>query len=219
MGGDTLIVGREDGKVLVLNPKTLDEIKSLSPEGETPPRFIAAAPGGEWIAILFQNRKLWLYNAKNKRLQKAGLWSQGDISAVTFTSGETMLVVDNIARVRELELPSLTVTRTLSPAELPQLGEGWSVLGMKISYLTVHRYLITPLYNILPKPGELGRTLNYFVTGKKTLATSESEVFTDRDISADRHLQRNPWTPVWSCAIFIAVMLALGCWMIEKREF
>jgi hypothetical protein len=71
----------------------------------------------------------------------------------------------------------------------------------------------------LPKPGELGRTLNYFVTGKKTLATGESEILTDRDISSDRHLQRNPWTPVWSCGIFIVVMVALGCWLIEKREF
>ena len=44
-------------------------------------------------------------------------------------------------------------------------------------------------------------------------------ILTDRDISSDRHLQRNPWTPVWSCGIFIVVMVALGCWLIEKREF
>jgi hypothetical protein len=219
LGGNTLIVGREDGKVLIFDPKTLRERQSLSPEGETPPRFMEAAPGGEWFAILFQNRRLWLYDAENQRLREANLWSQGDISAVAFSSADTLLVADEIARVRELELPSLAVSRTFAPNTLPMLGEGWTVLGMKVNYYTLHRWFITPLYNILPKPGELGRTLNYFVTGKTTLATAESEIVTDRDISSDRHLQRNPWTPVWSCGIFIAIMLALGCWLIEKREF
>lgn len=218
-GGRVLIVGREDGKLLVLDPKTLRETKTITLEGDTPARFIAAAPGGNWFAVLFQNRRLWLFDAENQKFHEANLWSQGDISAITFTSADTLLVVDKIARVRELELPSLKVVRTFAPNEPPQLGEGWKWMGTNISYLTVHRYLITPFYFLLPKPGELGRTLNYFVTGKATLVSGESEAKTDRDISTDRHLQRNPWTPVWSCGIFIAVMLALGCWMIEKREF
>jgi hypothetical protein len=116
-------------------------------------------------------------------------------------------------------VPSLAEQRTFSPRVLPVLGDGWKVFGREISYLTVHRWFVTPLYHILPRPGELGSTLNYIVTGKKTIATGESEFISDRDIAADRHLQRHPWTPVWSCAIFIAVMLGLGCWLMERREF
>ena len=176
-----------------------------------PPRFIRASPDGRWLAILFQNRRLWLYDTQSDTLRRAGLWSQGEISGAAFSQNNALLVADNVARVRELELPSLKVLRTYSPVNLPRTVSSWRDWSYK--------YFVLPIYTILPRPGELGRTLNYFVTGEKTKATFTSQLFTNRDIATDRHVQRNPWTPVWTCGVFIVLMLGLGCLIIEKREF
>jgi len=219
--GGTLIIGRDDGKVFVLEATTLRQIEEYTPEGEVPPRFIESAPGGKWFALLFQNRKLWLYDATEKKMQKADLWSQGDVSAVGFSGPDALLVVDRVARLRELELPSLAVARTLDPVELPQFESG-ELLGVKVSFMTFYRWVLTPLYTILPRPGELGWTMRYVMTGEKTATWDTEEqpgIGRSADISSHKHAQRDPWAPVISCGVFVAVMLALGCWYIERREF
>mgnify|MGYP002624252724 FL=1 len=185
---------------------------------QVPARFVKGSPNGKWFAILFQNRQLWLYDAVEKKISRASLWSQGDVSAVTFNSASSLLIADRVARVRELELPSLKVTKTLDPVRLPHEDPNRS-----FGFMTFYRWVLTPLYTILPRPGELGWTMNYVMTGEKT-STLDDEgpqpgVGVSADISSHQHSMRDPWAPVISCGIFVIVMLALGCWYIERREF
>lgn len=217
LGGSKILVARDDGKVLVLDAATLQTQQEFSPEGSVPARFAVASPAGRFLAVLFHNRRLWMYDTQEKKLHKAPLWSQGEISAVAFSPTDTVLVADEVARVREFELPDWKTQQVFNPEKLPRLSDTYELpFGLKLNYYYVHRYFTSPLYTVLPKPGELGRFFRYITTGEETdafwLSASQS-------ISRQRHQQRNPWRAVWSSVLFVALMLAIGCWHIHRSEF
>jgi len=78
----------------------------------------------------------------------------------------------------------------------------------------VYHGLVSPLSMILPMPMELGETGRYLLSGKETTSGGLFEGTLDAP-----HEQLDPWTPVIRCSLFIVVMLALGCWYIERQEF
>lgn len=217
--GSVIVVALNNGQVFILSADTLDTIQTLSPEGEVPARFAAASDDGAWVAILFHNRELWLYDTRNKKLTKPNIWTQGDISAVGF-SGNRLLIVDRIARVREFDLPSMKQTRVFSPRQPPYLSEAFDFLGVKTNYYMFHKWIVSPLYAILPKPGELGWAVNYLATGEQTNQAWWSWWFQRGESTSDeRHQLRDPWRGVRSCAIFVVFMLILSCWKISRTEF
>ena len=77
-----------------------------------------------------------------------------------------------------------------------------------------YRYGILPLYTVFPKPGELDKTLDWLLSGRKTTAPTGSST----DLTAARQTL-HPWAPVWSSFAFAVVVLAVGCVYIEYREF
>lgn len=220
VAGAVIVVARDNGEVFVLNATTLDIEQQFSPEGEVSARFATASQNGEWVALLFHNRRLWLYNTRDRKLQEPNIWTQGDISAVNF-SGNRLMIVDRIARVREFELPSLRQTRVFTPKELPYLSESTEVLpGVEVSLFAFFRWFITPLYTVLPKPGELGWALNYLATGEQTQMGLWSRLWQRGESTSDeRHQVRDPWRGIRSCTLFVIVMLVLSCWKIRRTEF
>jgi len=78
-----------------------------------------------------------------------------------------------------------------------------------------YRYVIRPLYVLLPKPGELGSTVNYLLSGSAIESTTvASRQDLDAAVSA-----RDPWAPVWSSGLFVGVILAIGYLYLERQEF
>ncbi|MFV1967197.1 MAG: hypothetical protein ACC628_17345, partial [Pirellulaceae bacterium] len=78
----------------------------------------------------------------------------------------------------------------------------------------VYRYIMLPMYTLFPKPGELDRTFDDLLSSKNTT--------TDRDIAGDLEAVRqnfNPWTPLWSSAAFMVVVLLIACVYMEYQEF
>jgi len=80
--------------------------------------------------------------------------------------------------------------------------------------MRAYRYGLLPLYTIFPKPGELGTTFEYVMSGKETQATGSSE----ENLSASQR-DLDPWTPLWSSALFMFVVLGIACVYIEWQEF
>jgi hypothetical protein len=79
--------------------------------------------------------------------------------------------------------------------------------------LNGYRYILVPLYTIFPKPGELDKTFDYLISGKETEKTEGHADLT----SAQRAI--DPWTPLWSSAVFTLIVLAAACAYIEWQEF
>ena len=200
-GGSTLLVGRSDGQLLALDAETLKQRNSFQPEGTpTQPRFVEAAPGGRWIAALFHNRQLYLLDTSTDELSLAPFKGQGDISAVAFPNDAEILAADRTTRVSRYALPSYELTDRVA-----------AKLGVLES---AHRYAMVPLYTVFPKPGELDKTFDYILSGKKTKGNQEAA----EDLEAAQQTV-DPWSPVWSSALFTLVILAIACIFIERSEF
>ena len=124
---------------------------------------------------------------------------RGDISCAAFSSDNALYVAERAVRVSKYSLPDFKRTERYAP--------GLGVL------LTSYRYGLLPIYTIFPKPGELGTTFDYFLSDKKTETSSS-----DDDLS-DAQTATNPWTPLWSSALFMFVVLVIACVYIEWQEF
>jgi hypothetical protein len=196
--GKHLVVGREDGRVQVFDASTLNPVTEWKPEGVNPPRFIDASPDGRWFAVVFHTGRLWLFDAEQKTFRRASVSGQGTISAANFTPSGHLLVVDRTDRVSEYSFP-LKLEKRFSPHS-----------GL---LLNGYRYGLVPLYTLFPKPGELGETFDYLLSGKETEKTDG-----DADLASAQRVI-DPWTPLWSSAIFTAVMLTIACAYIEWQEF
>jgi len=199
-GGSSLVLGREDGRLQVLDSKTFAERLSTNPEGPHQVRFINASPDGRWFAALFHNGALWLYDAQTNAVVKARVSGLGGISSAMFAPEGDLLVADLAVRLTAYRLPDFHRQRRFAPR-----------MGL---LLRSYRYGILPLYTIFPKPGELDTTFNYFLSGKET---QERPGANENLAAAQRRV--NPWTPVWSSALFMLVMLVAACVYIEWQEF
>jgi len=199
-GGTTLVVGQRDGTILVLDADTLDERTRLPSDGSGPARYLVASPGGRRFAVVFHSGKLSLFDADEDSLVDANVVGQGDVSAVTFSAPDRLLVAHRSTRVTECRPGTGEVERRYAPAQ-----------GM---FERVYWYAVRPLYTVMPKHGELDNTVEYLLAASKAGA-EEGEA---KDLSLERQ-QLQPWTPVWSSLAFAAVILALGCLYVQRREF
>ncbi|MBC7851859.1 MAG: ABC transporter permease subunit, partial [Pirellulaceae bacterium] len=146
--GGTVLLGRANGQVVIFDGKTLETKETLEPEKESRVEAMAASPSGKTIAVLFENRRLWMYNVEEGKLELSRVTGQRDISAVTFASEDRLLVADRTDRVTEYS-EDMSVSRRISPS-------------MSL-YAQAFRYGITPIYTICPKPGEFYKTVTHIL--------------------------------------------------------
>lgn len=199
IGTNSVILSREDGKATLLSSQDLSLRDEIPLEPHSQPRIIAASSDGKQVGILFHNHRLWTIDSDSGKCHLANVRGQGDISAFAF-QGERLLVADRINRVLDYQIADSQLIASYSPA-------------MTTSQM-VYYYLVSPIYTVFPKPGELDNTVQYLITKKET---TDLGLFRG-DLSQVRG-NLNPWQPVWSSAIFVAIMLGLACLYIERHQF
>ena len=198
IGGGYVLVAGKNGKILLLDEKSLEEEASFSPEGKNPPRAAAASPDGKRFAVVFHTGKCWLIDPVEKKSQLAAVTGQGDISAILFTEPNRLLVAHQVTTVSDYDLTTGKRERHFAP---PLALTDW-----------VYRYAIIPAYTLFPKPGEFYKTVQYLLTDQQTVAQ-------DDDTLEAAQQQLHPWSPVWSGGLFVAVVLVICCVYIERQEF
>jgi hypothetical protein len=204
--GGTILLGRSNGEIVLFDEKTLETKQTLEPEKKSRAAAVAASPSGKWIAVLFENRRLWMYDVAEGKLALSRASGQGDISAVAFTGEDRLLIADRTNRVLEYSASDMQVQRRFSPA-----------MSM---YDQAFRYGVVPVYTVCPKPGEFYKTVTYILSEPpKKKAASEEQSGEDIEDDAPQREEIHPWSPVWSSAIFMAVMLAIGCVYMQWQEF
>ena len=138
-----------------------------------------------------------MFSAETAELTEPPVSGQGDISGVSFSSDGGLYVADRAIRVTKYALPDFNRQARYSPR-----------LNL---VLKTYRYGVVPLYTVFPKPGELDTTFEYFLSGKETADGGG-------DLSSAKETI-DPWTPLWSSALFTIVVLAVACVYIEWQEF
>jgi hypothetical protein len=199
IAGDLVLVAREEGKVFLFSAEDLSLKHDLTLEANSQPRFASASPDGSQFGMVFQNRYLWLIDSKTGDARRAPISAQGEVSGFAWT-GERLFVADYANRVVAYDPKTLSRERVIRPA----------LSRWELAYY----YAIDPLYKIFPKPRRLNKTVQYLITGKRT---------TDLGLlQGDLTLQRedlNPWQPVRSGLVFVAVLLLASCVYMERQEF
>ncbi|HVX13719.1 MAG TPA: ABC transporter permease [Pirellulales bacterium] len=200
VGGGRVLLARAKGQIDLFDAAKLEPQGDFDPEGSNTPRFVECSPGGETFAVLFHNRRLWLYDAAQQRPLRLSISGQGDISAVAFGGDhDRLLVADRFTRVTAYELPAGRITDRRRP----------SLTVFERIYL----YGIEPIYTVFPKPGEMSNVVDYLLTGNESVAVGPS---------TDLHTIRQKldiWGPIWSNIAFIAVVVGLGCFYTHRKDF
>lgn len=199
-GGKTLVVALSDGRVLVVDAADLEMKHTFHPAGKKPPRFAASAAGGRWLSVLFHNRVLWLYDARNEREANFSFRGQGNISAAIFDGPDRLLTADRGRRVTEYQLDPFRVETSRAEA----MGK------LEAAYY----YGLIPLYTIFPKPGELGEAVKYLLSDSQADALDPNS----QNLAARRD-SVDVAGPVWSSLAFLAVMLTLSCLYVWRSDF
>jgi len=197
--GDAAIgVSFADGRVDVHDSKTLKLRETYQPFEENRVVQLKASPDGRWLAAVFEHRRLWLYDGSNNTVSEPDVENPGDVSAVAFTAEGGLAVATDFDHVRQYDPESLATQRVFHPS---------LETGPRIYW-----YLVRPIYNVFPKPGELGDVVTYLVTEKRT---SSDTVQGSQPIVK----QLNVWQPLLSNVAFLSVVLALACFYVHRKDF
>ena len=200
VGGNNIVVALGDGAIKVLNATNYDEVSEHRPDGQNQPRFAVASPDGRWFAVAFHTGKLWVYDAEDREVLRVPGIRQGDVSAVNFSADGKLHVADRGRRVTSIGLPTGEKIDSYSaPLDI------WRKL---------YYYAVIPLHTVFPKPGELENTINYLLSERETVAADPASSRLDT-----ARIKTDPWAPVWSSLVFTLIVLAFGCYYVQKQEF
>jgi hypothetical protein len=201
IAGSTIVAGESDGTIHVYDAQTLERRSEFPSRGADGVQQIAASPDGRYFAAVFHDRRLWIYDAQQDAEARLPVSHQGDISAAAFLDGDRLAVAHSYNTISEYSIESAERIERLSPELSTAEWAYW--------------YLIKPLYTVFPKPSELKNLVQYVLTGKETAEFADDG---DRQ-NPNAHFKLDVWGPLWSNAAFLAVMLALGCLYVYRREF
>ncbi|HWB09586.1 MAG TPA: ABC transporter permease subunit [Pirellulales bacterium] len=199
IGGGRVLLASANGDIRLFDSAKLEPQGEFRPQGSNPPRFADVSPDGKLFAVLFHNRRLWLYDAASARPLRLSVSGQGDISAAAFATNDSLIVADRFTRVTEYQLS----TGKIADRRRPSL----SMLEK------VYLFAIKPIYTVFPKPGEMDNVVNYLLTGSESVSVGMGN-----DLRISRP-QLDIWGPIWSNLAFIAVVVGLGCLYTHRKDF
>lgn len=198
IGAGQVFLALADGEVRRYTAE-LKPLEAIASRIDGLPDSATLSSDGRYLAIVFHNQQLWLYDIRDARPCPLPILGQGDISAVAF-DGSKMFVADRLTRITEYDMDKL------------ERGRQWQApmpLAEKI-----YRYALHPLYTVFPKPGQLNDTVTYVLTSKDSQAGRVR--FNDPE---NAPAKLDVWGPVWSNLAFLIVVLAAACGYIYRKDF
>jgi hypothetical protein len=202
--GGRIALATGDGHVRVFDGSSLTEEVDLQSHARAKPRKLTGAPDGRRLAVLFDDGNVLVYDVEEQKPVSVRIGKQGDITAIAFSPDSRLLVADGFGRV---------VAYRLDPVE-----RGNSYESPLDTLQILYRYVVTPLYTIFPKPGELNDVVTYLVAGDPVELFEQSRAPRD-EMPREERPPVDLWAPIISNVIFLAVVLGITCVYIERRDF
>lgn len=200
LAGDTVMLAYEDGTLEARDFTSLEVQSSQILEPAIPARFLEASLDGQWVAVLLHDRSVWLYEVAQKTWTRADIAGNGDASAIGWDALGQLWVVTHGKQAAAYD---------------PSTGEVLKQAGEPADWLQLlDRFVLKPAYAILPKTGETWNLVNYLLTDQRTVLQGT--------YAGGLRSQRTPLdlrTPLIGHALWIVALLALGCWIIQRRDY
>ena len=205
---NTVLVATADGAMHLLDAATLqDKSTAQLPTGEVPLRILAN-PRKSQIGLLTHQGNLTIWDCQQATFSEAATDLSGRISAVSIDSDGNWMLANGRRTIFRLE----------NSAAQPEVFRG----GKEDWVYTVFDWVLDPLYSILPRPSDMDNAVRYLITGERTVVIDDSgdamgSADTD-NLKKDR-VTFEVWRPIATNAIFISVVLMIGCIYIKFYDF
>jgi hypothetical protein len=210
VAGNHVLLGRPSGDVTVLEATSLEEVTSLALSPGVQPRSASAASDGSILAFVASNNWVYLFDARTKSISAWESPLNGSCSTVAFGLDNQLLAADGRLAVKEYAGDAVSSTEQNEWSEAPT----W--------VYQMYDYGIVPAWTVLPKPAQLDDCVKYVMGQQRVSLMPRSNERAAGAVDNDP-LQLaedfNPWQVVRDNALFVLVMLSLGCFYISRRDF
>jgi hypothetical protein len=187
---------------LVIDLQSMKIAQKLEAIGEGTIKRIATDRRGR-VAILGTNGDIWIVSRDAGQTEwsvtKPNLPGQGDAVTIAFDSKDRLWLSHAVKNVDAWSSDLTASEKTYRPrSTIPE---------------QIFSYIINPLYMVFPKPSAINQTIQYAMKNPDSKLPAMNTA--DLDIP---QIELDPWQPIWSNALFITVMLSLGCWHLYRQD-
>jgi len=187
---------------LVVDLKSMTLSQKLDAIGDKSVKRIVGDRRGR-IAILTTEGDIWSLsrpeNEPSWNAAKPNLPGQGEGTTIAFDTNDRLWVAHTVKNIDVWSADLSVSEREFRPQ--PTTPEKF------------FSRLINPLYLMFPKPSAINQTIQYAMKNPE----SKLPAMNNADLDMPQ-TELDPWQPIWSNAIFITVMLSLGCWHLYRQD-
>ncbi|MFM8573998.1 MAG: ABC transporter permease [Pirellula sp.] len=195
--GNTAIVCPDSKTPMLVDLQAMKLRGTLDSIGDKTIKRTANAPDGR-VAILETNGKLWTIDTDIKPTAP-DLVGQGNISSMSYDQSGRLWVAHHVKQVDVWDKDLKGSEKSFRPA--------------RTTAEFLYDYIINPFYLVNPKPSAIQETIQYVLKNPDNKISAVDRA--DLDIP---QVVSDPWQPIWSNGIFIAVMLAASCWLLYRQD-
>ena len=194
----TCVVCPNGMKPFVIDVETMQVRKQLDEMGEITIKQIVADNNGNLI-MLSPDGTVWQFDSLADKAFKPSFAGQGKAHAIHFTKDGQLWVAHSGKKAELWDLAEKSSIRSLRPVS--------SVAEM------IYGYIISPFYEVNPKPAAVNETIEYVLKNPKNMSLA-----VDRNDLDAPTIQSDPWKPIWTNFFFITVMLSISCWYLSRQD-
>ena len=208
VGGDYVTMSFGDGSIRVLESDSLEDKLTDQFEEGILPRVCASSPDGSVSAVLTHDGAIWMFDGKTGQKMDWLPPEDGYASAIAFNDEGEMYVADGWQDIARYTVGTSTpIEENTVPAD---------------NLRNVYRWLLSPIYTVLPQPSEVDNFVQYIMTGRRSesIVDNGGGPFARQvaNLREDR-VTFDVWEPLFKNVAFVVVLLAFGCFYVSRKDF
>jgi ABC-type transport system involved in multi-copper enzyme maturation permease subunit len=152
------------------------------------------------FALVDSKGYLWSIDSTGNSLERIDLPFQGEISAIAIDESNSWTIAHHNNQITRWN---------------PEIRKSEKFLNPPYSWVErIYYGIVRPLYFANPKPAAVDSAIQRLLTdGKPLILGREAAELKTKSSERD-----DPWFGIWSNALFILVMLGLGCWYMHRQD-
>ena len=206
--GRHCVLALGDGRICVIDCEQMKILNTATKDSATLPRVCAAAADGSWLAVLRHDESVILFDGENGQTIAWSLPENGVCAAIATDPEGNLLVSNGRLAVRKYNVST------------GEMLEEWSQQTSWVYRL--YDLAIYPIWSVVPKPSQLDGFVPYVMSGEDSVIVNETRTrpgMIDRDSLQQEREAFNYSKVFLDNAVFVLVMLLLGCVYVSRSDF